>query len=467
MGTLIIFFRHCLSVVFSSFLSFLTVSFILPSVKADAAANSAQSSGSSYEAEGYISLKYISRSVDFGNESADDQDMATELRLDVTRPADNRYELHLFGTAKSDLDGNTDKSDYYPLEDIGDARSNDTYGYLYEAHIDINRIAGLSQVRLGRQTGAREEPVFFDGIAADIDLTRAMSFTLYGGAAVHFNELNAGSDTLAGAGLDVQPGSSTSVSLDYLSVDDKRDLFYSDKDQKNTLASIKLSHRFAPVLKTMVKLRYIDGEARDVKVRAVNAYQDYGLEIALNYFRQMEIQNELSNEFSAFYDVLGRSYPYHSYDIKARKFFGSHTALDLGYFQRSLIKGYEESALNREFKRTFANFELFDVMKNGLSFAVSMDRWEAGDDREFSSSGMEAGYSFKKGGRNGRISTGSSFSLYKYDYYIELGEREKVRTYYLNAKLPLGRKLLVNAGYELDASVDDYNTMKLGLRYDF
>ena len=54
--------------------------------------------------------------------------------------------------------------------------------------------------------------------------------------------------------------------------------------------------------------------------------------------------------------MVGRSYPYQSFDVKLRKLFGARYALDLGYFQRTLLKDLQVSAFNREYKRAFANF---------------------------------------------------------------------------------------------------------------
>ena len=57
--------------------------------------------------------------------------------------------------------------------------------------------------------------------------------------------------------------------------------------------------------------------------------------MSVGYFRQFRTQNELSNELSLFFDVIGRSAPYENYDIRIRKFFAGFLAFDLGYFKRA------------------------------------------------------------------------------------------------------------------------------------
>ncbi len=61
----------------------------------------------------------------------------------------------------------------------------------------------------------------------------------------------------------------------------------------------------------------------------------------------------------------------------------------------------------------------------------------------------------------------ASYSLYKYDYYTELGFRQKVQTYYMNGKVPLGKGVSINSSYEYEDSIEKYQTFKLGMRYDF
>ncbi len=420
-----------------------------------------------FSVDGYISAKYVYRSTTLSNERLSDQDLFTDLRLDVARPEQDRYEFHFFGTARSDLDGESDRKDYYPFEDIGNARSSRSAGYLYEAHIDVNRpLAYVTQVRVGRQSGTRDEPVFFDGLAADIKAARTLNLAVYGGAAVHFYEIanRWGDDTLAGAGVDYTPFTSGGLSLDYLSARDERELF-SFTDQNDELYAVKLWYRFSPGLKATVKYRGINSESRDANARVIGVIPGIDLEVSANYFRQSHTQNELTNEFSSYYDILGQSHPYQSYDIKARKLFGARYAVDLGYYKRSLLKDLQQGAFNREYERTFVDFEIADALTDGLSFMLIGELWKSVAN-EFSSGGLDVGYALPKK-KNAKLSAGTYYSLYKYDYYTALGERDHVRTYYINGKYPFSGKYSANAGYEYETGLERFQTVKLGIRYDF
>ena len=455
---------------FFSFLLFLSPS---PLIAADAAvptdAAVQQNGGADpLTVQGYLSGKFVSRTSRVADEKFRDDDIFTDLRLDISRPRTNDTEFHFFGTARDDLSNNRNRTTFSPFEDIGNTYRSRTHGYLYEAHLDLNRpVSAISQLRIGRQDGTREEPIFFDGIAADFSPAKKLAMTVYGGAAVHFYELGNrwGDDTLGGAGLDYLPLAGTVISTDYLYVTDKRNLF-GFTTQHDQLVSLKLSQLFSPNLKTTAKVRYVNGDPRDLKLRAIAALPAADLEMNITYIRQFRTQNELSNELSPFFDVLGQSFPYQSYDIKLRKFFGRHFAVDLGYFQRSLVHAEEENAFNRPFRRTYAVVEVIDPFVDRLSVSLTGEQWKAGP-RRVSTTGLDASYAFKSGRRSPKLSVGSFYSLFKYDYYILLGERTNVRTYYAKVDYPFARRFTASGSYEFEHGLEDYKTAKLGIRYDF
>ncbi len=444
-----------------------------PLAAADAAAPTdaapqQQTSADPIDVQGYFSGKFVSRTSRVEGEKIRDDDIFSDLRVDLSKPRTSGYEFHFFGTLRDDLSNNRNRTTFSPFEDIGDTYRSQVHGYLYEAHLDLNRpVAGVSQLRIGRQDGSREEPVFFDGIAADIGLARKLSLTLYGGAAVHFYEIDSrwGDDTLAGAGLDYFPLTGTVISADYLYVTDKRN-YFDMTTQRDQLVSFKLGQRFSPNLRANAKVRYVNGDPRDLKLGVVVTVPESDFEVTMGYVRQFRTQNELSNELSAFYDVLGQSFPYESYDVKVRKLFGRHLAADLGYFERSLIHGQQEDAFNRAFRRTYAVFELIDLFIDRLAFSLTGEQWQSGQKR-FDSAGFDVSYAFKSGRRSPKISAGSYYSLYKYDDFLSLGERTRVRTYYAKADYPFAKRYFVSGSYELERGLEDYQTIKLGIRYDF
>ncbi len=423
---------------------------------------------SSLSVQGYLSGKFVSRTARLSGEKFRDDDLFSDLRLDVARPTDSPYEFHFFGTLRDDLSSNRNRPTFSPFEDVGDTYRSAVHGYLYEAHLDLNHpFAKVSQIRIGRQDGTRGEPIFFDGIAADVGLAPHLAATVYGGVAVHFYELDDrwGDDTLGGLGIDYFPLLGTIINMDYLYVTDKRTIF-DTTTRHDQLVSLKINQRFTPNLKTSAKVRYVNGEARDLKLSVSAAIPAADLEMIAAYTEQFRTQNELSNELSLYFDVLGPSYPYQSYDVKVRKFFGTHLSVDLGYFQRSLVHTSQENAFNRKFYRAYAVLDLNDLFVDRLALALTGEQWKSGS-QNVQSTGFDVGYAFKAGWRSPKINAGSYYSLYKYDYYVMLGERTNVRTYYVKVILPFAQRYSVNGSYEFEDSLAEYQTAKLGIRYDF
>ena len=428
-----------------------------------------RSAGGAAIVKGSFATQYAIRVAGVSGNRDTDNDLHERLRLDVYSPQrDTGYELHFFAAASQDLDGDRNRTGFFPLEDINDARDSWFSGYVYEAHYDLNRPAPyVTQLRIGRQAGTRDEPVFFDGIAADLALGSLMNMTAYGGASVHFYEIDQdwGSDLLGGAGIDLHPFRSTMLSLDYLHAEDERNLV-GTSDQADELLSLRLRQRLGLFTRTMVAYRSLNGEPRDVKARLLQSFPSADLELSFTWFRQFREQNELSNELSPYFDILGSSFPYQTYDAKIRKAFGSHVAVDLGYYKRELLKERVENAFNREYERAFAVLQFSDIVKKGLSFSLTGDWWETLD-REFTSAGFDAEYRFGKDRKKTRLNAGTYYSLYKFDYYILLGEREKVRTYYVKGGTPLTTSISLDISYEYEDSIENYSVARMGMRYDF
>jgi hypothetical protein len=385
--------------------------------------------------------------------------------MDVTAPRSGRYEFHFFGAVRNDLDGNESVAAFDPLEDIGNTVNSRSFGNVYEAHLDINDpVNRVTQVRLGRQAGTRDEAVFFDGLAVDLRPAQNVNISLYGGAAVHFYEIDSGqgTDMLGGAGIDYAPWAWTGVSIDYLSVSDKRN-YLLFTDQTDSLLSFRLWQRFSQNIKATAKLRYQDGETRDLALRLFGAFPDQGAEFGAAYFRQFSTQLQQTNELSPFTDVMGPSYPYQTVDLKLRKLLGSRYAVDLGYYRRTLLDSADIGDFNRDYSRASAACTISDLFVPNLSFMVIGDWWSA-DANDSSSAGADITYAFR---RTGRLSAGTYYSLYKYDNLYELEEHDRVRTYYISTRLPLMKKVSLNGSYELEKGIDTYHVMKAGFRYDF
>ncbi len=417
---------------------------------------------------GDISTKYRLRAAVGPGEQAYDHDLVQGAVLDLAGLGNGRFSIHLSADAKEDLDGNQYHTGFYPLKDLNDAWPYPVNANLYELYLDLNRPGSIIPLlRIGRQAGTRAEPFYFDGASAELRLLDRLELTVYGGLAVHFYEVEYSwaSDALAGAGLDFRPSAETLLSLDYAFVEDQRAVFLGSQ-QYNHLLAVKLWQRLFSFLRVTADFRLLNFAPRDLRLRADNVFPGLSLEVSAGYFLQFLPQNELANEFAVYYDVIGRSEPFQSIELKAHQLLGAHLALDLGLFFRGLLSAQTEGPFNRQYLKASAGVELIDLPVAGLSVFVPGELWKAGDNAYYST-GVSVSYHRQLNGKRAAIEAGTYYSLYKYDYYDLLGELENAQTYYLKLRVPMGRYFVLQGGYEYEQGLEGFHSLNLGVRGEF
>ncbi len=422
------------------------------------------------QVNGSLSLRYWYRTTDLSTHRVSDQDAIADLRLNATGREESDPELHFLGSVRSDLDGEQSLHPYFPLEDINNTHDRRATAEVYEAYAVLNNpLRSDLRARLGRQPGTRDEQITFDGVAADAGMANGkVNVTVYGGVAVHFQEVNThwGEDSLQGAGIDLRLLPSTGMSADYLLVSDRQEYLSGRELFRDRLLAFKAWRRFAQFAQVSASYRFLDGDPRDLSVKASAVLAAQDAEMTASYYRQLKERAELTNEFAPVSFIMGSSSPYQSLDLKARKFFGERLALDAGYFKRLLLDGTDAGPFNKEYSRSYLSSELRDLFIPGLSWTLTGEVWQAGG-ASTDSYGTDLAYAFRARGRKGRVAAGTYYSLYKYDYYLELGEREKVRTYYLEGRQAVADGVSLHARYEYERGIEEYQTLRVGMRYEF
>ncbi|MBF0286990.1 MAG: hypothetical protein HQM14_04160 [SAR324 cluster bacterium] len=412
---------------------------------------------------GFISGKYVIRATEFEDEKFSDQDIFGQFKVDLTAPKHNLYEAHVFGSLRSDQDGDQNHRGFFPFEDAGDISDQGSKGYLYEAHLDFNYILpGVKQLRLGRQSGQRGEVVFYDGVAADFRFGRKFQATAYGGRTVHFHEVDPGDDQVLGAGVDFSPARQTRFSLDYLGIKDERDFL--EDEQKDRLVAFKIAQRLSETAKATLRYRWINGEARDFRLNSTG-FLPHEFQLSISYFQQFRAQRELTDELSEYAYLLGTTHPYQTLNLNLRKQFSNRYSLDLSYFRRGLVDDQNEGEFNRDYWRTLLSLHVDNFIKDNLSLSLTGEHWES--EQSVNAAGADLMYRFKWGSDKAKVHAGTYYSLYKYDYYSKHDETEDVRTYYVKGQVPLFHDFSFKGSYEWEDGFDKYYTLSMGVRYDF
>lgn len=413
--------------------------------------------------KGYITFQSVTRKE--STTSFEDKDLYLALRLTYLNLPTKKYGFHFFGTVRSDQDGSQNVIGGYPLEGISDTYKDPTVSYLYESHALFNHVGPISQLRLGRQSGKRGERIYFDGMALDFKKNPRWGLALYGGRAVHHFDVNlaAETDSLAGVGFDLSRRGRTRVSLDYLFLKDRRDPV---DDLKDELISLLIRRQFSPSWQGLVKTRHINHNPRDVHVRLNGKSSGARMGMNLAYYRRSRMEYEISQEVSSFASIMGLSHPFHSLKASFRWGITPRFSMATGGFTRKMLEPETvEGPFNREFSRLYLVGQGKDLFFPGFSASLTTEKWKAGT-FDVSTSGYELAYR-KKGINGTRIQLGNYYSLYKYDYYLQLGERTSVRTNYLKARIPVGKSFSFTGAYETEDGAYQFKTLKAGMRYVF
>ena len=423
----------------------------------------------SFVFRGNMAATYLFRHSTHPDEPWNDHDLAQELQLNLSSTRGKSVEASFIGSLREDLDGNSGRTDFYAFEDIGDTGVSPVVADVYEAQVDVKDPFPLvARLRMGRQSGSRNEPVLFDGFSLDFTPLQMLLITLYGGASVHLFEIDYswGSDLTAGAGVDFSPASNIMISADYLFIKDTLSV-PPESVQFEHLLSLNTRMHFFTFLKTMVKLRLINWAFQDSSLSTVFTFPAIDLEFSVSYSIKFSRQNEFSHEFSPYSLFLGESLPYHSVDGKVRKLLGRHMAMDLGFFRRGLLSPEETDPFNRKYSRMYTVIELSDVFLKGIFFSTSGDLTFIENKRNYSV-GMEAGYDVQRGViKDMRIHIGAYFNYYTYDDFLEPDVEETVPTLFVNLKVPVGNRFYFRGKYEYEKAIDSYNTLKLETVYEF
>jgi len=407
---------------------------------------------------GSLSLRYRLRWT--GSES--DQDLYGVLSFDAGDAATDVVTAHVMVRGSADLDGDQDPDEYNPFVSIEDSFDHAINGRLYYAYLDIHRIDGLGLLRLGRQVILETPfPAYVDGARIESeDLTDArIRLGAYGGIPTHLYESSAEGDLILGAYGEARPWRGGKARLDAMYVEDDATL----GDYENALYGLALWQNFAGKLELHGRYTFLEGDSRDLLVRATYSEPEWDLQVRASYFGLLKRQGNLALEFDPYTTSLFEYEPYNQVSLFASKGLGENLVVDAGVDARQLADDDDESTYNHEFERYFVTPTVSDVLIDGLSVSLTGEYWNAHDD-VMATYGLDVTQRFDD---HFKASAGTYYSLFKYDW--EQGhERDDVYTYYVRLDYRWSRAWSVNATYEYeDADFDDFSTVKVGALWSF
>ncbi len=391
-----------------------------------------------------------------------DTDLYETLSLSVGDADRHTVTAYVLARAAADLDGKTDENGYYIFDSIENTYDSAVTAQLYEAYADVHRLGPVERVRLGRQS-YYETPVViaFDGGRVETEALTGVKLQggVYGGVPVHHHESSREGDWLVGAYAQARPWTGGRVRFDWLHVDDENYFGEASDDLFGLSAWQDLFDR----LSLYAQYTRLESRNRDVQARVTWRQPKADLVVQASFYALLQTQRDYALEFDPYYSAALEYRPYYQVRGLLSKGFGSHLTVDGGAAARRLRDSADEGAYNHEFQRYFVSPALQDLPWKGLTTSVTGEYWNSDDDDVWSW-GADLTH---KCSSDLKVSVGTCFFLYKYDYYASR-ERENVRTIYGRIRYKLTDGLRLDGRYENERNSNDtVHTAKLGLIWDF
>lgn len=425
-----------------------------------------QKKDSKFPIDGYIKVKYRIRwTDDFSPFSSDntDQDIYEYLNIDFGDESRNRVTAHLYGRATQDLDGARDVKGFYIFDSITDTYKSSLNLRLYHAYIDINSFWIFSKMRVGRQyLYDTPEILYIDGGLVEtksIEKAGNLTFGIYGGLPTHLFESSVEGDVIFGLYSTWQFLPSNKMRVDWTYIRDVNFLGLNN----NNLFGISFWQTIAKQYHIYLQSTILDSRWRDITIKGTYNNPDKNFWVSGYFKRLNETQKQLSIQFDPYFVVAQELFPYNQYQIDLYKGLGEHISISSGIMIRDLQDENKSNRFNREFRRFYIT-PAYHIKKPIMDISLILEWWDGAGTEDIKTAGLDITTTCSK---KLKISIGTYYSLYKYDYYLDI-ERQNVRTYYLKAKYQLKDNIKIDGRFELEntQSLNIY-TFDLGVRYDF
>jgi len=400
---------------------------------------------------GYFDLRYQYR----GSEDYLDRDLVQSVSLDFGEEGVSLVSGHLHAQGYADLDLDTAAEDGAVFRDTYNDKVD---ARLFLAYLDVNSQAPPGLFRAGRQE-IYQSPVFvhFDGIRLEAGERPGIKLKAgaYGGKPVRdIYETDTDNDgALAGAYLESRPWRGGRAHLHWTYLHEE----YDDVEVEDNYYSLSLSQALYQRLRFRAVYSRVNDLNRDLTISGSLAVPESEFALRVSYYELLEKQEFTGVDLDYYYSALFNYQPYRQGGIWLHQGFNRVAAIDAGADFRELTGSEDETAYNHEFAHYFAVLSLMPY--EGLTLSASGDRFDARDDSlDTTAYGGDVTYRHDK---KFRVSVGSYYALYEYDYLLD-DEQTDVRNYYARLRWRPLDNFRLDVGYEYeDTEEADYTTLKL------
>ena len=406
---------------------------------------------------GLLQLRYDGRYPSHGKDDDHKLRQIADVCIKENKWGHSRFSLS--GDVIEDIDSKDDDNQTDRTRTVHDSWDSSSHGYLYICQAEIYELGYLNYARFGRQYVNHElTTTHLDGLnlLLNFDLfgTQIKPF-VYAGIPVRLYEGGDYWDAEEfGGGAHIHLGRSTKITLEHQVIEEEPDIVGSYRESgKNRYEQSAFAIRRSLLHKGYgyVSLFLLDNSPKNVNTRFSLLVDRLDLDIDASYFYQFKEISETPTSSPYYTALTGTIKPYHNFTLDIMKgVYKDRVWISGGTQWRLLDSGEEESEFNHSYNNQYLALIIDDLLMKGVELSLQADFWQVMDSNnedEILSFGGEIAYEKPK---TINISLGSFYSLYKYDYFADTGEKTDVYTVYSDIRYYIKSGLYFDARYELD-----------------
>ncbi|MDJ0522469.1 MAG: hypothetical protein QNJ90_10405 [Planctomycetota bacterium] len=373
------------------------------------------------------------------------------------------YAFH--GRLTQDLDGRSDKNEFFVFDSITDTYDSWINGRVYHLYANYRPRGGpVRLVRIGRQWVEGGELFHVDGVRVDIGDSNSLEaatwgLSLYGGLPAHLFEGTPEGDAILGFSIYHRPWRGAKARLDYAFLND--DTRYYGTETAH-LVTLTLRQQFNQNASWWASYQHLDEDPRTLRLAGNMAFPAQDMFVRGAFFSQLSTQTQTVTDLDPYFFIGQTLEPYWTGDLSVSKGVGERLFFEAGVSLRQLYDDDDESTFNREYVRYYGAASLEDWPCRDGSVTVTGERWNSADDAWT----VTADFEYRPS-RRFKLQLGTDYSAYRFDYYTA-GERQSVRGYYLRVIMRTSERWRMHLRCRVeDDKFDTYLTLNTGFTLEF
>ncbi len=372
--------------------------------------------------EGSFRMDYRGR----WDDDESDHDLYQYLVLSVGDQQAPGWSFSFHGRLTEDLDGRSDKSEFFVFDSITDTYKHRVNGRVYNMYATYRPRGGsVKMVRIGRQWVEGGELLHVDGLRIDFGSRNpAATFgaTLYGGLPAHLFEGSPEGDAVVGFGVHGRPWAGAEARFDYVYLNDESRYYGSETAH---LLTLYLRQRVSRHVSWWGTYQHLDEDPRTLRLAATGSIPEQDFLVRGSFYSQLTTQKERVTDIDPYFAVAQTLEAYWTGDLSASKGIGERLYVEGGVALRRLWDEGDEGIYNREFTRYWLAGSLDGWPGRDMNITLTGERWDSQDDAWT----VTADFEYRPSKRF-KFQMGTDYSAYRFDLYTA-DERQSVRGYYV------------------------------------